>query len=101
MWYVYAEDGTKSTVRCEDMIKVAKLFDDPEYRKVWLTRLSEEVSVSTVFMMLDHGFKDVPVLFETMVFGGPMDGYTRRYHTYDEAMEGHHETVATVCDGVD
>jgi hypothetical protein len=58
------------------------------------------VEVSTVFLMMDHGWSDVPVLFETMVFGGPLDGYMRRYHTHDEAMEGHLETVQMIRAGV-
>jgi hypothetical protein len=32
-----------------------------------------------------------------MVFGGEHDGYQERYHTYDEAEEGHKR----ICDMVD
>jgi hypothetical protein len=38
-----------------------------------------------------------PVLFETMVFGGEYDEYQERYHTYDEAEEGHKR----ICEMVD
>lgn len=50
--------------------------------------------VSTVFLSLDHSFiEGPPVLFETMIFDGPHDGFTRRYHTYDEALAGHNKVV--------
>jgi hypothetical protein len=54
-----------------------------------------EIRVSTVFLGLDHRFGDgTPLLFETMVFGGPNAGDTRRYETWDEAETGHAEFLA-------
>ena len=58
--------------------------------------------ISTVFMSMDHGLAGLigdgtPVLFETMVFGGEHDEYQERYHTYDEAEEGHKR----VCEMID
>jgi len=51
--------------------------------------------VSTVFLGLDHAFGDgPPVLFETMVFGGPLDGEQDRYCTWDEAVAGHAAMLA-------
>jgi hypothetical protein len=47
--------------------------------------------VSTVFLGIDHGFGDDPILFETMVFGGEYDGIQKRYSTWDEAVEGHYK----------
>lgn len=49
------------------------------------------VSVSTVFLGLDHNFTDsgTPLLFETMAFGGQHDQEMRRYHTWEEAETGH------------
>lgn len=32
-----------------------------------------EAKVSTVFLGFDHGWEGEPVLWETMVFGGPLD----------------------------
>lgn len=50
-----------------------------------------EGRVSTVFLGLDHSFGDSggPVLFETLVFGGRLDGEMERYMTWDEAEAGH------------
>lgn len=57
--------------------------------------------VSTVFLGLDHALPgDDPLLFETMVFGGQMDGFTRRYSTWDEAEAGHSEIVILVAEVV-
>jgi len=61
-----------------------------------IDRKKHTVRISTVFLGSDHGFweKDKPpVLFETMVFGGPNQGDQRRYCTWDEAVKGHQEWV--------
>lgn len=50
--------------------------------------------VSTVFLGMDHGFSGPPVLFETMIFGGPHDQYQERYVTWEEAEAGHQHAVA-------
>lgn len=57
--------------------------------------------ISTVFLSMDHSLAGLigdgtPVLFETMVFGGEYDEYQERYHTYDEAEEGHNRIVEMV-----
>lgn len=51
--------------------------------------------ISTVFLQLDHNWDPdgEPVLFESMIFRGKHDQYQRRYHTYDEALEGHNNLV--------
>lgn len=55
------------------------------------------VYISTVFLGLDQGNGNGnPVLFETMIFGGPLDGMQLRYHTWEEAEIGHQETVERV-----
>ena len=55
------------------------------------------ISVSTVFLGMDHSFGSLnPVLFETMVFGGEHDGYTLRYETIEEATIGHKLTIDMV-----
>lgn len=53
--------------------------------------------VSTTFLSLDHSLDGSrPLLFETMVFGGPIDGETERFHTLMEADEGHARWVKRV-----
>lgn len=55
----------------------------------------DDYEVSTIFLGIDHNYFSTgpPLLFETMVFGGPLDRYQRRYTTYEEALKGHDETV--------
>lgn len=61
---------------------------------------SGAVTVSTVFLGADHSHgHGPPVLFETMIFGGPHDEYQRRYSTLAEAEAGHAEAVALAKGG--
>jgi hypothetical protein len=57
---------------------------------------NENITVSTVFLGLDHNFsgRGPPLVFETMILGGPHDGAQRRYATYDEAEAGHRDMSA-------
>ena len=46
--------------------------------------------ISTVFLGIDHNFDGgIPILWETMIFGGEHDGYCRRYSSKSDALEGH------------
>lgn len=56
------------------------------------------VRVSTVFLGIAHGIdhRGKPLLFETMVFGGPLDGHTDRCATWDEAEQMHADACARV-----
>lgn len=67
-------------------------------RHLALTEVSPEILVSTVFLGLDHSFCDAapPLLWETMVFGGPLDGEQARYNSLEDAMGGHNSMVARV-----
>jgi hypothetical protein len=59
--------------------------------------------VSTVFLGLDHNFHATgpPVLFETLVFGGPLNGEGDRYITYDQAEAGHTAMLVRVAEARD
>jgi hypothetical protein len=78
-----------------DMMTWAKGFENSD-RRIAHTEVNDKCSVSTVFLGLDHNFSDKgdPLLFETMIFGGPLDQYQRRYATWDQAERGHAEAVA-------
>jgi len=55
------------------------------------------IHISTVFLGTDHGWNsDVPILFETMVFGGYYDEYQWRYATWKEAEKGHRKILLKV-----
>jgi hypothetical protein len=57
------------------------------------------VEVSTVFLGLDHDLSGngPPILWETMVFGGPLDGHTDRYTSLAAALAGHQEICRMVA----
>lgn len=64
-------------------------------RRVALTKLPDGSEVSTVFLSIDHNFGrgSEPILFETMVFGGPHNEEQVRYRTWQEAVAGHDKLV--------
>ena len=68
-------------------------------RKVRRTQYNDEVTISTVFLGLDHNFGSdgPPVLFETMVFGGKLDSEMSRYSSWEGAVTGHEEWVKKVA----
>lgn len=72
-----------------------RFCEDGDDRRVARDELAGGVSVSTVFLGIDHNFSDVgpPVLFETMIFGGPHDEEQWRYTTWNEAVAGHQVAV--------
>ena len=58
------------------------------------------VMISTVFLGIDHNFrfKGLPLLYETMIFGGKHDEYQARSVTKYAALSKHDEAVAMVRD---
>jgi len=57
------------------------------------------IQVSTVFLGLDHNLSGSgePVLFETMVFGGPSDGEMDRCSTWEGAEKMHEAMHEAMC----
>jgi hypothetical protein len=54
-----------------------------------------DVEVSTIFLGIATAHENAP-MFETMVFGGTLDMYQVRYHTWAEAQDGHNKMVRAV-----
>ncbi len=80
----------------EDILVWAQWLETAD-RTVDRTKIGTDEVVSTVFLGLDHSFgSEVPILFETMVFGGDLDGEEERYSTWDEAEIGHNKMVNMV-----
>ena len=80
-------------VVCEDLNTWARWMETPE-RLVQDTKLIDsvhnDVRVCTAFLGVDVNFGDgEPILFETVVFGGPHDWELYRYRTWEEAEQGH------------
>jgi len=83
----YILDG-KKPVAVSDMKTWGKWFQKAN-RTVALTIISDS-KISTVFLGLDHAFGGgPPLLFETLVFGGKLDGEMDRCSTWEEAEKMH------------
>ncbi len=93
MYYKMVGDGVE---KCE-MLEAAAAFGDKAGRQIARDEL-EGVSISTVFLVLNHSYEGPPVLFETMIFGGKHDLFQERYCTKAEAIEGHARALAMVME---
>ena len=87
----YILDGHKP-VQCENVLDWATWIETSD-RKVVKTKINNEVRVSTVFLGLDHNLGGKPMLFETMIFGGPLNEQMERYSTWEDAEAGHKRWV--------
>ncbi len=88
----YTLNGTVAVVE-PDVLNFARWFEKAD-RSVAQTDFPDGSKLSTVFLGIDHGWGDVPVLFETMIFGGPHHEKQWRYSTWEEAKENHEKIVA-------
>jgi hypothetical protein len=105
--YIFVNGKIKKATLEEWMI----WFANPEKRRIDLTDISNEPNypngeqVSTVFLGLDHGFnfdsciKHLPILFETMVFGGKYSRKGWQYSSCGEAKNGHWQIVDCIKNG--
>jgi len=100
MFENYILDGHNVVIE-KDLMTWARWFETAN-RTVKKTQVVDGVDVSTVFLGLDHGDLSshelgqpihIPILFETMIFGGARDGEINRYSTWDEAVAGHDEIL--------
>lgn len=83
----YIFNAQREPEPCHDLMTWAKAMDAD--RTVARTT-ANGVTVSTIFLGLDHSFGGpVPILYETMIFGGPHDGYQERHTTREKAHAGH------------
>lgn len=86
----------RETVPC-DLMTWARWFESNRANRVVNKTKFGDTEVSTVFLGLDHRYGDgPPQIFETLVFGGPMDGDMERCSTYEEAEAMH----AAMCERV-
>ncbi len=93
--YVVDDDG--NPVPETDLTKWAKILDDIKRRRVAQTTFTSGVKVSTVFLGLNHGTVDKPLLFETWVEGkGALDDDMTRTPTWAEALDAHRTAVREI-----
>lgn len=84
----------RQPVRCNDIMKWGEWLNTAE-RHVGDDRIGD-VRISTVFLGLDHGAHGRPLLFETMIFGGPRDQHCWRCSTWEEAKARHAAAIALI-----
>jgi len=87
MWYILDKENkpVKSTI-----IQYGEWIEANPERKAVKQEHIGDIYVSTVFLGLDHAWNsNIPVLWETMIFGGEHDQYQERYTSYEDALEGH------------
>ncbi len=82
-----------------ELMEWAKKFESPENKLVARTVLDDGITISTVWIGIDHQFGDgPPLIFETMVFHDeddrPDEIDVLRYSTLEEAEQGHKNMVA-------
>lgn len=105
-WYTLAEDG-KTPILAPDYRTDPQGYKDAMWRDNhpgWIVGKTPvgDAEVSTVFLFLDHRssyFDDPdtpPVLWETLVFGGPLSDECDRYTSWDDAKAGHDAMVERV-----
>jgi len=86
----------KEIIYTNDVLYWAPWADDFNNRRLFLTQISDEVEVSTVFLSIPHSLSGFLNQFETMVISGVFDGKKGNYNTYDEAEKGHNEIVEMI-----
>ena len=91
----YNLDAEGQPVPCASIIELS--FHEGDWRiGSWR---KDGVRVSTVFLGIDHQWGDgPPILWETMVFGGELDQEQERYHTREEAQDGHQAMIERVLE---
>ena len=98
LWKLDADGRTPVTT--EDVREWGKMLDS-DARIVGKDTVAGQ-DVSTVFLGVDHSFGgSVPVLWETMIFSGPHNGYQLRYSSWEAAEAGHKRIVSALLAGQD
>jgi len=102
MHYILDEEGQPKKEL--DPVKWSEWFSiaDRHIKKTYIPNDSDEmIVVSTVFLGIDHNFfGGHPILYETMVFSGPLDEAQYRWDSRDNAEAGHEIIVQNVLDAI-
>lgn len=94
LYYILNENKEPVAV---DMLQWAEWSGDQTKKIVKQNNFPDGVRVSTVFLGLDHAWgNEIPILFETMIFGGEHDQFQEHYSTWAAAEEGHQRAIELV-----
>lgn len=93
-WYIL--DNNNKPV-AKPFLEASQWLKDNDNRRIVKRDEIGGILVSTVFLGLDHAWdSDIPVLWETMIFGGEHDQYQERYTSYEDALEGHKKVLTLI-----
>jgi hypothetical protein len=109
--HLYRLDSAGEPVPCDDVIEWGEWFERSQRtgervlahdRNERRAEGEPEIFVSTVFLAIDSNFlfNGPPVLWETMVFGGLLDGEMQRYTSRAEALRGHRAMCKRVMESL-
>lgn len=92
----YILDEAGNALACPDLLTWARWYETAE--RHCADTLVGSTRISTVFLGIDHRFHGdgPPILWETMIFGGPCNEEMDRYSTRAEALAGHERMVDRV-----
>jgi len=92
-------DSNGEPVAEPDLLTWAQWIEDHDQERIVLQSTVGDITISTVFLGLDHNWKQKgkPLIYETMIFGGSHNYYTKRYSTKEEAETGHAAAVGLVA----
>ena len=94
-WYILDENN--KPVKAVSIMESAEQLEKNPERKAVKQEHIDDIFISTVFLGLDHAWdSDIPVLWETMIFGGEHDQYQERYTSYEDALKGHQTALNLV-----
>lgn len=82
-------DGNSVTLE-----QISMLMLDRDYCRIKKTTIAhidgtEKIEISTVWLPGKISFKSGRPVYETMIFGGPEDGWQKQYDDVEEAKRGH------------
>ena len=87
----------RKPIRCHSLKKIARFqFGRHGYNNVKVRKTHiNDVLVSTVFLTYDHKYYNevIPVLFESMIFGGALDTECERCSTWRDALYMHKRMI--------
>jgi len=94
-FYLLDKDKKPYEVSLEDSLK---LYEDFDMKITQQDRINDDIRVSTVFLGFNHAplESEIPVLWETMIFGGEHDQYQERYTSHEDALAGHQRALDLV-----
>jgi len=97
--YILGDDG--EPVGPVDVLVWAEWFETHAQDRIVAKTKVGDAEVSTVFLGLDHAFMGgPPILYETMIFGGPDDQRDQwRHRNRHAALALHDQIVAALRDG--